>query len=145
MQRTLPAKETLSIKRHCMQQLLHHALTSPHTSGLLAGRKSTIEAIFPVTENMFRISESDQPDIGPLTLLGIYQATDDAGNISPEQTNQLSGYFRKHCGKMPGCHLLLALGTEGRLDALMFADPEHSIPIPLDMQEDECSVPNCPE
>jgi len=133
-----------------MQALLHHALASSHAFGMLAGQGSTIEAIYPVTENSLIVSpgnhgsaklQQTQPETGPLTLMGVYQATDSDGNISPEQTYQLSSYFEKQSGKVACCHLLLELGTEGRLDALMFSDPEHSIPIPLDMQEDECSVP----
>lgn len=137
-----------------MQQLLHHALASPHTFGLLAGQGSTIEAIFPVTKSMLTESgniynsaelQLAQFDAGPLTLLGVYQATDSDGNIDAGRTNQLAGYFKKQSGNKACYYLLLELGTEGRLDALMFADQERSIPIPLDMQEDDCSVPNCPE
>jgi len=144
MQSTSPVQKTLSVKRHCMQELLHQALTSPHTIGLLAGRGSIIEAIFPVTKSML-ISESicnsaelqlPQLETNALTLIGIYQATDSDGNINPEQTFQLSSYFEKLSGTVACCYLLLELGTEGRLDALMFSDQKHSIPIPLDMQED---------
>ena len=144
MQPTPPVKKALSVKRHCMQELLHHALVSPHTFGLLAGRGNTIEAILPVTESMLaseRSHENDAlqragSDTNLLSLMGIYQATDSEGNIDPEQVFQLSRYFEKHSKAVASCYLLLELGTEGRLDALMFSDQEHSIPIPLDMQED---------
>ena len=124
-----------------MQDLLHHALTSAHVSGLLAGRENTIEAIFPVTESKLMAPESDDQSTeliaaSALTLMGIYQATDSDGNIDAGQIYQLSSYFEKQSGKLACCHLLLELSTEGRLDALMFADPEHNIPIPLEMQED---------
>jgi len=117
-----------------MQKLLHHALALPQTFGLLAGRGNTIEAIFPATESTE--FQQVQLETGPLILMGVYQATDSDGNTNPGQIYQLSSYFEKQSGKAACCHLLLELGTEGRLDALMFADPEHSIPIPLDMQED---------
>lgn len=144
MQPTLPVKEALSVKRHCMQELLHHALVSPYTFGLLAGRRNTIEAIVPVTESMLASEHSHEnnelqqagSDTDPLTLMGVYQATDSEGNIDQEQAFQLSRYFEKHSKAVASCYLLLELGTEGRLDALMFSDQEHSIPIPLDMQED---------
>jgi hypothetical protein len=128
-----------------MQELLHHALASPHTFGLLAGRGSTIEAVFPVTENMHMESgdicnspelQLAQLETKSLTLMGVYQATDSDGNVDPGQVFQLSRYFEKYSGVKACCYLLLELGTEGRLDALMFSDQEHSIPIPLDMQED---------
>jgi hypothetical protein len=127
-----------------MQELLHHALASPHTFGLLAGRGSIIEAVFPVTESMLMKSgnicnsaelQLAQLETGSWTLMGVYQATDSDGNIDPEQIFQLSSYFEKQSGKAACFHLLLELSTEGRLDALMFADPEHSIPVPLEMQE----------
>jgi len=144
MQPTLPDEEALSVKRHCMQELLHHALASPHTFGLLAGRGNTIEAVLPVTESMLaaeNIRENNELqvaeyDTDSLTLMGVYQATDSKGNIDPEQVFQLSRYFEKQSKMAAGCYLLLELGTEGRLDALMFSDQEHSTPIPLDMQED---------
>ncbi len=136
MQSILPVSETLSVRRHCMQELLHHALALPHTFGLLAGRGNIIEAIFPVTENMLKGSQLVQPGMGSLTLMGIYQATDSNGNVEPGQLLRLSSYFEKHSEKEVCFHLLLELGTEGRLDALMFADPEHNIPVPLEMQED---------
>ena len=137
-----------------MQLLLHQALASTHAFGFLAGRENTIEAVFPVTESMLIASASNyestefkqaQFDAGPLTLMGVYQATDNNGNIDTGRTNQLASYFKKQSGNKACCYLLLELGTEGRLDALMFADQERSIPIPLDMQEDDTSVPNCPE
>jgi hypothetical protein len=127
-----------------MQELLHHALSSPHTFGLLAGRGNTIEAILPVMENMLTEPESicknielqlAQLEINSLMLMGVYQATDNDGKVNSGQTNQLSSYVEKYSGNAACFHLLLELGTEGRLDALMFADAEHNIPIPLDMQE----------
>jgi len=126
-----------------MQELLHYAIVWPHTFGLLAGRGGTIEAVFPVTESMLisgDIGNSTalqlaQSETNALTLMGIYQATDSDGNIDPGQAFQLSGYFEKHAGKATCFHLLLELSTEGRLDALMFSDPEHHTPVPLDMQE----------
>lgn len=145
MQNTLPVNETLSVRRHCMQELLHHALASPHTFGLLAGQENTIEAILPVMESMLAEPENigknielqlAQLEINALMLMGVYQATDSDGNVNPGQTYQLSSYVEKHNGNAACFHLLLELGTEGRLDALMFADAEHNIPIPLDMQED---------
>ena len=127
-----------------MQELLHHALATPHTFGLLAGRGNIIEAIFPVTESMLisgSVRESAELqlarlDTGSMTLMGVYQATDSDGNVDPGQIFQLSRYFEKQSGTLACCYLLLELGTEGRLDALMFADAEHNIPIPLEMQED---------
>ena len=144
MRPTLPINETLSVKRHCMQELLHQALASPHTFGLLAGQGNIIEAIFPVTENMLTESGNIcksaelqllQLEANSLTLMGVYQATDSNGKVNPRQTYQLSNYVEEQRGKATCFHLLLELGTEGRLDALMFADAEHNIPVPLDMQE----------
>jgi hypothetical protein len=125
-----------------MQELLHHALASPYTFGLLAGRGNTIEAIFPATESGLVDNHESAgfqqawSETDPLMLMGVYQATDSDGNTNPGQTYQLSSYFEEQSGKAACCYLSLELGTEGRLDALMFADPEHNIPIPLDMQED---------
>ncbi len=116
MQSTLPVKETLSVKRHCMQELLHHALASPRTFGLLAGRGSIIEAIFPVTGSMLMESgdicksselQLAQLETDSLTLMGVYQATDSDGNVDPEQILQLSSYVKKHSGKAACFHLLL--------------------------------------
>lgn len=139
MQRTFPVEETLSVKRHCMQELLHHALVSPHTFGLLAGRGNSIEAIVPLMDsvNIGNNAESKltQLKADSLALMGVYQATDSNGKVNPGQTYQLSSYVEEHSGKTTCFHLLLELGTEGRLDALMFADAEHNIPVPLDMQE----------
>jgi hypothetical protein len=127
-----------------MQELLHHALAAPHTFGLLAGRGSTIEAIVPVTKSMLvsgSVRESAELqlarlDTDSLSLMGVYQATDNDGNVDPGQIFQLSRFFEKQSGTVACCYLLLELGTEGRLDALMFSDQERSTPIPLEMQED---------
>lgn len=128
-----------------MQELLHHALATPQTFGLLAGNGNMIEIIYPLTSNMLEIAGSDykkieleqaELDTGLIKLMGVYLATDQDGKINAGQKHQLSSYFKKHSGKTACCHLLLELGTEGRLDALMFADAEHNTPIPLDMQED---------
>jgi len=139
MQTTIPVIETLSVSRHCMQDLLHHALISPRTFGLLVGRGSTIEAIVPVTKSadFYKNAEFQlaQLETDSLTLMGVYQATDSDGNVDPEQIFQLSSFVEKHSGKTVCFHLLLELSTEGRLDALMFADAEYNIPVPLDMLE----------
>ena len=68
-----------------MQELLHHALATPQTFGLLAGNENMIETIYPLTSNMLEIAGSDykkieleqaELDMGTIKLMGVYLATD---------------------------------------------------------------------
>ncbi len=138
MQNTYPPLQTLSIQRHCMQELLHDAISGrqPCCQGLLAGGGNMIEKRLAVTETSHNADHSIADFLGPHPFAGIYISTGEACDADSERIRKLTELVQKIHAQPPACYLLLELGHKGRVDARLFADAELSIPIPLDLQED---------
>jgi len=140
MQPAQSDKHEISIQRHCMQQLLHDAIsTLSHEQdccqGLLAGRN--------MIEKSLSVTSCAHPDEGRIKrfstaqpLIGIYLVTDAASQIDHGKVHALVELAKRYDGHAPGCYLLLELGHKGRVDARLFSDAEFTAAIPLNLKED---------
>jgi len=135
----------ISIRRHCMQQLLHDAISCLSTEqdycqGLLAGGGNMIKKNLAVTQNSFSGSHSGvnffsrAPDND--AIFGIYFSANGANPVSPERIQGLIDLVLEGYGHPPDCYLLLELGHKGRVDARLFSDAALTVTMPLNMQED---------
>jgi len=138
----------ISIHRHCMQQLLHDAIScsviekekQDYCQGLLAGGGNMIKKNLDVTGNT-RLSQDASADFfanasdnGPIT--GVYLSTNATCIFKPDRFRGLIDLVQKHHGQSPDFYLLLELSHKGRVDALLFADAALTTPMTLNMQED---------
>jgi len=133
----LPTQQ-LSIRRHCVQQLLHDAISGGqnYCQGLLAGDGNMIENHLAVTKT----SHSGDPSIADFFNLhpffGIYISTDETCASDFSRIHHLVEMAQKYHNTPPLCYLLLELSHKGRVDARLFTDAEFKTPIALDLQED---------
>lgn len=138
MNPSISPEQELFIQRHCMQQLLHEALTSDPNSccGLLAGDGNMIESAIPVTEfvNSGTV-ELTHSDNASLKLMGIYLSSSQNEQPDPLLISRLSSLYESRTGAAPGCCLVLDLGHLGRIDALLYSDTGLTQPQPLEMLE----------
>jgi len=137
--------QDVSIRRHCMQLLLHDAISSlsgeqDACQGLLAGGGNMIKKNLAVTKN----PPLRQPAYASFCAdasanearIGVYFSTSAACPCSPNRLNTLIEMVQQHCGHPPDYYLRLELSHKGRVDARLFADAACSNSITLNMQED---------
>jgi len=141
------------IRRHCMQQLLHDAISclsseQDYCQGLLAGGGNMIKKNLTVTKYPLLNQQTcdyffaDSSDNDP--MIGIYLSTNAASAISPDRLSSLTELVQKYYGHPPDFYLRLELSHKGRVDARLFADAECTSSITLNMQEDGDSIVNRP-
>ena len=132
------------IQRHCMQQLLHQALVSDPKPccGLLAGGANMIESALPVTN--FVNSDVDKLTHGTDSdhhSRGIYLSSGPDSPPDVQLIDALSRLCESQLGGAPDYCLLLDLGHQGRMDALLFSDQALTQPQPLNMLEESDLYP----
>jgi len=127
------------IHRHCMQELLHAAITNTHNPcyGLLSGSGNIVKNYFPVTK---KLSPPDTVSASaehlPL-LSGIYLTTDSSGRVSHQMMSKAHSACLQWHQREPDYYLILCLDHKGRIDARMYSDMQLNSPITLRMQEDD--------
>lgn len=137
MNNTNQPENYVSISRDCIQQLLHEALLAGDEpcSGLLTGSGNMIESHLPVTKIVDLTTQNDTP------LLGIYlkpasETGDDTADIS--QTLEI---IQTQSGHKCCCFMLLKTSHAGRIDVVLYADIQLSIPLTLTMLENDDLYP----
>jgi len=131
-----PVKEAF-IHRHCMQKLLHEAISreKKHCCGLLAGRGNIVTSSISVTDKLFATAVSASDDSREEVILGAYLATDADGQIDLKSLAKMKEVaFQDEHQAVFFC-LVLYLGHKGRVDAHMYTDLELNVSVPLNMQE----------
>jgi len=135
--------QAISIRRHCMQNILHAVLINEHDgcSGLLANAGNVVETQLNVTKNML-FGEHDIIDFikqqqveladRKLGICGIYHST----YVNQACISLLSKLYRSALGRRPECYLLLDPKHPGRIDALLYHDSACMRGIVLNMVED---------
>jgi len=127
---------TMSIYRHCMQELLHEAINNAATNcvGILTGNGNIITNKQAVTHKGFARLISDHASTPNSSILGAYTATDRHGNIHPDSIQNFKTLQQQH-PLAPFYYLILHMDHKGRIDAHMYDDIERQQPITLLMQE----------
>jgi len=139
------------IHRHCMQQLLHDAISclsseQDDCQGLLAGGGNMIKKNLAVTKKPSLSQQAYASFCADFAdneaKVGVYFSTRIAYTSSPERLNNLIDAVQTHYGHRPDYYLRLELSHKGRADARLFADAECTRSITLNMQEDGDSTVN---
>jgi len=127
------------IQRHCMQKMLHQALISDPKPcfGLLAGGENMIETALPVTNFVNNDGDNLTHPAGNEQSIRAVYLSSSPGHL-PDQAliSDLSRLCEARLGAAPDYFLLLDLGQQGRMDALLFSDHSLSQPATLNMLED---------
>jgi len=134
----------LSIRRHCMQNLLQSVLMNEHhsCSGLFARSGNIVESQLNVTQKMLSGEQQmmehikqQQTELADrhLRICGIYHST----HVSQANITLLIKLYQSALGHTPECYLLLDPDHLGRIDARLYHDAAHSQSISLNMIEDE--------
>ena len=96
-----------------------------------------IESFIPVTSfinhNSVAKTESENE---PLPLIGIYLSTGPNEQPDPSLIDELSKLYSSRTGEAPAYYLILDLGHQGRMDALLYSDRELSQVQPFAMLDD---------
>ncbi|NWF37300.1 hypothetical protein [Mariprofundus sp. KV] len=127
-----------------MQQLLHQALVSDPKPccGLLAGGENMIESALPVTNFVTNDGDKLTHLTGSQTQTrGIYLSSGPDSEPDLQLIAELSSLCQSRLGAAPDYYLLLDLGHQGRMDALLFSDLALTQPQPLNMLEESDLYP----
>jgi len=128
----------IAIRRHCIQQLLHDALSASTTAhgcpqGLLAGRGNMIEKYTSVT-NIDHLAPNLSAFCKQQDWVGIYLVADQEPGA--DRVQRLSDLVSRYYNHSPACFLLLESSHKGRVEAQVFADAACTTLLPLALQED---------
>ncbi len=133
------------IRRHCMQQLLHDAISCLSSEqdtcqGLLAGGGNMIKESLAVTKktqlNQQACASSLADSADNHAMIGVYLSTNASCACNPERLNKLIELVQNRYGRPPDFYLRLELSHKGRVDARLFTDAAFKKNIALNMQED---------
>jgi len=135
---------TISIRRHCMQKLLHAVLIhEPHNClGLLARGCNIVETPLDVTQKMLASEQQvvacirqQQTELAlqQQHICAIYHTT----HVNKSDIARLTTLYRSALGEAPECYLALDPDHPGRIDAHLYSDPACTQSIGLVMVEEE--------
>ena len=134
----------MSIRRHCMQNLLHELLVNERQdcSGLLAKAGNIVVTHLNVTQNLISgepdsveclLQQQAELDARGLHICGIYHST----HAIPAALARLTALYQSALGHPPECYLRLDPDQPGRIDARLYHDVVHRQQITLNMVEDD--------
>jgi len=125
------------IHRHCMQKLIHEAITHEKNQchGLLIGIGNVITNSHSVTDKLFPTTISSLANNKKEMLLGAYLVSKQRHGTGIKNIVQSLALKPKNTQEGPYFYLILYLDHKGRVDAQLYADPELNSPITLNMQE----------
>jgi len=137
MPTTNTATSEIFIHRHCMQQLLHEAISNGKKpcGGLLTGSGNIVTNCFSVTQKLAMPSCPTSNIKTAGSLCGVYIATDNNGAVNQTQLTTLQHRCQQLQNKSPDYYLILCLDHKGRIDAFMYSDATCETAITLNMQE----------
>ncbi|MDQ6992287.1 MAG: hypothetical protein Q9M31_02340 [Mariprofundus sp.] len=134
---------TLFIRRHCMQELIHAAITNNNhvaSAGFLIKAGNILETQANVTQKQLR-SDTDtinfirqqqlQYSKNGQTICGIYHHN----HTDQRQIDHISTLYHAALAQEPSYYLLLEGDHLGRIDALLYSDRDHTSAITLTMVE----------
>jgi len=138
MQTNQPLPQQLFIQRHCLQQLLHEAISDEQNPchGLLSGRGNIITRSMSVTNKVFHTPALVADGVQEGVILGAYVTTDKHGVVDAKAIANMRALSPDYVSCRPYYFLVLYLDHKGRIDARAYADAELQAPITLNMQED---------
>ncbi|PIP02647.1 MAG: hypothetical protein COW18_05920 [Zetaproteobacteria bacterium CG12_big_fil_rev_8_21_14_0_65_54_13] len=133
----------ISIRRHCMQKLLHAVIIHEPQNcfGLLAKGGNIVETYLDVTQKLL---SSEQEMVACIRqqqaelalrqqhICAIYHNT----HASESDIARLTNLYRSVLGEMPECYLALDPDHPGRIDARLYSDRACTQGIGLEMVED---------
>ena len=124
---------TVFIQRHCLQQLIHQAISAApkRCHGLLTGRGNIIESHEVVTQNFDPARLSNHSS----DALGFYLCGGPDDKVDPHEAQQLHDLFVQTQGKSPAWVLLLETGQKGRVDAQLYTDTQCQTALTLELIE----------
>jgi len=137
MQTDISPNQHVFIQRHCMQQLLHEAINNNQKQccGWLTGNGNIITNNIHVTDKLFSSNIFTPSLFQKEGILGTYFATDKRGNITQNSIMEMNLAMANNGLPQQQHFLVLYLDHNGRIDALMFADPALQNPVTLIMKE----------
>jgi len=138
----MPTTETptsdVFIHRHCMQYLLHEAISNANNQcyGLLTGSGNIVTNCLPVTKKLISPHSTSLSTEQKHALFGVYLATDSKGSVNQQTMTTIHAACLQQHQHKPDYYLILYLDHKGRIDARMYSDMQLNSPITLLMQED---------
>lgn len=149
----MPQVDEITVSRHAAQQIMHHALSMmPHSCvGLLAGHGCSIDAAIPLTVNPQDTTDGPRTeDIADATekarqhgmgILGWFHSRIDShepDDDTMQRLEQASAPVPELGKSTSPFHLLVALGTKGRMDlhAYVRNHGDRMAPVPLRLLDD---------
>jgi len=126
------------IHRHCVQHLIHEAIASPQKTctGLLTGGGNIITNNIPVTDKLCYGNDYVAKSLQRDTILGHYFVTNKRDTSVLLAITEMQTMVQSRDQQNPLYYLIIYMDHDGRVDALMYADPALSTPVTLNMKED---------
>jgi len=126
------------IHRHCMQRMLHEAISNSQKTchGLLTGGGNIITNNIHVTDKLFPSNDPVAKALQNDAITGHYFTTNKRDNSIHKAIAEMQSLAQYIGQQNPLYYLIIYLDHDGRVDALMYADPALSIPVTLNMKED---------
>ena len=121
-----------------MQRVLHEAISSPQKTcqGLLTGSGNIITNNIHVTDKLFPGNNPAPKAAQNETITGHYFATDKRDTSAHKAITEMQLILQSTGQQSPFYYLIIYMDHDGRVDALMYADPALTIPVTLNMKED---------
>jgi len=137
MQTDTSPNQHVFIHRHCMQQLIHKAITSNQKQcfGWLTGSGNIITNSIHVTDKLFPCNTSTPTAHQKEVVSGAYFVTDKRNNVAQKKLTEMNLIMVENGLPALQYYLILYLDHNGRIDAHMSADSALQSPVILNMKE----------